>query len=34
MKTILMDVWYWTLVGSVFLYVIWCLYEIKKGEKS
>ena len=33
MKT-LMDVWYWTLVASVPTYVIWCLYEIKKGEKS
>ena len=34
MKTILMDVWYWTLVASVPMYVTWCLYEIKKGEKS
>ncbi len=30
MKTI-MDIWYWALVPA---YVIWCLYEIKKGEKS
>ena len=33
MKT-LMDVWFWALVASVPTYVIWCLYEIKKGEKS
>ena len=31
MKTI-MDIWYWALVASVPAYVIWCLYEIKKGE--
>jgi len=33
MKT-LMDVWYWLWVASVPTYVAWCLYEIKKGEKS
>ena len=33
MKT-LMDVWFWALVTSVPMYVTWCLYEIKKGEKS
>ena len=31
MKTILMDVWLWALVASVFLYVTWCLYLIKNG---
>ena len=34
MKALLMDVWFWALVASVPTYVIWCLYEIKKGEKS
>jgi hypothetical protein len=34
MKAILMDVWLWALVTSVFLYVTWCLYLIKNGEKS
>ena len=34
MKTIWMDVWFWALVASVPAYVIWCLHEIKKGEKS
>ena len=33
MKT-LMDVWFLALVASVPMYVTWCLYEIKKGEKS
>ena len=34
MKTILMDILLWALVASVPMYVIWCLYEIKNGEKS
>jgi len=34
MKAILMDVWLWTLVALVPMYVTWCLYLIKNGGKS
>ena len=34
MKALLMDVWFWALVASVPIYVTWCLYLIKNGEKS
>jgi hypothetical protein len=34
MKTIWMDVWFWALVGSVFLYVTWGLYLIKTGGEK
>ena len=33
MKTILMGIWLWALVASVFLYVTWCLYLIKKVRR-